>query len=139
MSHITAKVCALRHTVGGPIGDNSIAKGLMEKMMMKKTVAAVLAAVALFALPALADDAEKPEVAIKRALEVRPDIKVESVVPSEIAGLYAVQLKDGPVVYTSADGKYFVLGEMYAVQDKDFVNLSGKARFGSAREGNRRR
>lgn len=90
---------------------------------MKKIVAAA-AVSALFALPALAADAEKPEVVIKRTLEVRPDVKVESVVPSEISGVYAVQLKEGPLLYTSADGKYFVHGELFAVQDKSFVNLT---------------
>lgn len=93
-------------------------------MMLKKTRAAVLAMTTLLALPALAADAEKPEVVIKRTLEVRPDVKVESVAASEIPGLYTVQLKDGPALYVSPDGKYFVHGEMYAVQDKTFVNLS---------------
>lgn len=87
-------------------------------------MAVLLASVALLALPALADDVEKPEAVIKRTLEVRPDIKVESVAPSEIPGLYAVQLQNGPMVYTSADGKYFVHGEMFAVKDKSFVNLT---------------
>lgn len=91
---------------------------------MKRMMAAVLAAVALLAQPALAQETEKPEVLIKRALEVHPDMKVESVAASEIPGLFAVQLKEGPVLYVSADGKYFLHGELYAVQDKEFVNLS---------------
>ena len=92
--------------------------------MMNKMMRVLVASVTLLALPAWADDVEKPEVVIKRTLEVRPDVKVESVVPSEIPGLYAVQLQNGPVVYTSVDGKYFVHGEMFAVQGKSFVNLS---------------
>lgn len=93
--------------------------------VMKKTLFAVLAAsVALFAAPVIADDSEKPDVAIKRSLESRPDIKVESVAPSEIPGVYAVQVKDGPILYVSADGKYFLHGELYTVQDKTFVNLT---------------
>lgn len=92
--------------------------------MMRKTMTTLLALAALLVLPATAQEAEKPDAAIKRALEVRPDIKVESVAPSEIPGLYAVQLQNGPVIYSSADGKYFVHGEMFAVQDKSFVNLT---------------
>ncbi len=105
------------------IGANPAAEDSMVEKMMK-TMTALWLSIALLALPALADEAAKPEVVIKRALETRPDIKVESVAMSEIPGLYAVQLKGGPVIYTSADGKYFVHGEMFAVQDKSFVNLT---------------
>jgi thiol:disulfide interchange protein DsbC len=94
------------------------------RIAMKKIVVAMLVVVAQFALSAMAAEAEKPEAMIKRAFETRPEIKVESVTPSEIAGLYAVQLKEGPLVYSSADGKYFVHGELYAVQEKAFVNLT---------------
>jgi len=91
---------------------------------MKKLMAMVLAATAWFALPAAAQQTEKPEAIIKRALEARPDIKVEAVVPSEIPGLFTAQVKDGPLLFVSADGKYFVHGEMYAVQGGEFVNLT---------------
>lgn len=96
----------------------------MVRMTMKQMAAMVLASVALVALPTVAEEAVKPDVAIKRALEARPEIKVESVTASEIPGLYAVQLKDGPIIFSSADGKYFVHGEIYAVQNKEFVNLT---------------
>lgn len=92
---------------------------------IKKSMMALLAAAALLALPASAD-VETPEVIIKRALEVRPDVKVTSVEPSEIAGLYTVQIQNGPTIYAAPDGKYFVHGDMFAVQEKSFVNLSAQ-------------
>ncbi|MFT3930262.1 MAG: thioredoxin fold domain-containing protein [Spongiibacteraceae bacterium] len=97
---------------------------------MKKLIAAMCASFALLALPVTAQPADKApqvdkiEAAIKQSLEVRPDVKVESIASSEIPGVYAVQIKDGPMVYTSPDGKYFIHGEIYAVQDKAYVNLT---------------
>jgi thiol:disulfide interchange protein DsbC len=77
--------------------------------------------------------AEGPEVVIKRQLESsRADIKVQSVTPSAIGGIYAVQLVNGPLVYASADGRHFILGDLFAVQGstKGFVNLAEQARNG---------
>jgi thiol:disulfide interchange protein DsbC len=75
--------------------------------------------------------AEKPEAAIKRALEAsRPDVKVVSVNASEINGLYAAQIKDGPLVYASPDGKYFVVGDLYQTQPGGFINLGEQRRNG---------
>lgn len=82
---------------------------------------------------ALAFAAETPEQAIKRQLEAaRTDIKVQSVAPSKITGVYAVQLVSGPMVYASADGKHFILGDLFAVQgpSQGFVNLAEQARNG---------
>jgi thiol:disulfide interchange protein DsbC len=95
----------------------------------------VVSAFGLFAASVHAQNAapaaEKPEAVIKRALEgTRPDVKVDSVVPSEITGLYAVQIKGGPLVYASPDGKHFVAGDLYRVQAGGFVNLGEERRNG---------
>jgi len=95
----------------------------MKMQMIKNSLTAVVAVASLLVLPALAD-AEKPEAVIKRALETRPDIKVGKIEPSEITGLYSVEVQNGPTIYASPDGKYFVHGDMFAVQDKSFVNLT---------------
>ena len=72
---------------------------------------------------------EKPEAAIKRSLEAaRSDIKVTSVIPSEINGIYAAQIQNGPLVYVSADGKYFLTGDLYQIQPQGFVNLAEQRR-----------
>lgn len=91
---------------------------------MKKLMMTALTSIALLALPVMAQQIDKIEAAIKRSLEARPDVKVESIASSEIPGLYAVQIKEGPLLYASPDGKYFVHGEMFAVHEKEFVNLS---------------
>ena len=99
---------------------------------LKKTFLALATAVALSGAQA----ADKPvatgkavPAAIRQTIEAsRPDLKVTAVEPSELPGLYAVQLADGPVVYASADGRYFVLGDLYQVQAKGFANLSEQKR-----------
>lgn len=53
----------------------------------------------------------------------RPELGIETVAASEIPGLYAVQISNGPVLYSTADGKYFVLGDLYQVGNRGFVNL----------------
>lgn len=95
----------------------------LQKVMM------VLAGFSLAITMAVAADApaEKPEALIKRVLEAsRSDIKVQTVAPSEIPGLYAVQFVDGPLVYVTPDAKYFVLGDLFQVQGsgKGYVNLA---------------
>lgn len=99
---------------------------------LKQVIAALVAGLmtaglALAAEPPKALD--KPEAAIKRALEAaRSDIKVTSVTPSEIGGVYAAQIQNGPLVYVSADGKYFLTGDLYQIQPQGFVNLAEQRR-----------
>ncbi|WP_235015452.1 DsbC family protein [Oceanicoccus sp. KOV_DT_Chl] len=61
-------------------------------------------------------------------LASRPGLSVESIKASPIAGLYAVQIANGPVLYSTADGKYFVLGDLYQVAVGGFVNLAEQER-----------
>jgi len=55
-------------------------------------------------------------------------LEVESVQTSEIPGLYAVQFAKGPLVYATADGKYFVSGDLYQVTNGNYVNLADERR-----------
>jgi thiol:disulfide interchange protein DsbC len=55
-------------------------------------------------------------------------LTVESVETSEIPGLYAVQFVNGPLVYASAAGDYFVVGDMFRVEADGFVNLAEQRR-----------
>ncbi|MDB6061130.1 MAG: protein-disulfide isomerase [Verrucomicrobiaceae bacterium] len=97
---------------------------------LKKGVALLLGcAFAYGAAFAAEQPAEKPEVLIKRALEAsRSDLKVQTVTASEIPGLYSAQFENGPMVYVTPDAKYFVLGDLYQVQGKSYVNLAEERR-----------
>ena len=54
----------------------------------------------------------------------RPDVVIESVAVSDVAGIYTVSLKNGPDIYVSADGKHFFLGDLFAVTASGFQNLA---------------
>jgi len=60
----------------------------------------------------------------------RPDIVLESISASALDGIFEVKVQGGPILYTSADGQYFILGDMYAAAVNGFVNLAEQAREG---------
>ncbi len=61
-------------------------------------------------------------------------LEVDFVEPSEVPGMYRVQLVQGPVVYATGDGAYFILGDMYSVGPAGFVNLGEQRRSEQRRE-----
>ncbi len=60
----------------------------------------------------------------------RPSLVISSVKPSSMEGLYEVAIVNGPRLYSTADGKFFVLGDMYEVAPGGFVNIAEKEREG---------
>jgi thiol:disulfide interchange protein DsbC len=66
---------------------------------------------------------------LRAALEVPGmEVKVASAQASEIPGLIEVQLADGPLVYATQKGDYFIVGDLYSVTPQGFVNLAEKRR-----------
>jgi thiol:disulfide interchange protein DsbC len=66
---------------------------------------------------------------LRAALEVPGmEVKVASARASEIPGLIEVQLVDGPLVYATAQGDFFIVGDLYSVTPQGFVNLAEKRR-----------
>ncbi|MEZ5570274.1 MAG: DsbC family protein [Halioglobus sp.] len=57
-------------------------------------------------------------------------LEVESVESSPVPGLYTVQFANGPVVYATAEGRYFVVGDLHEVGEDGFVNLTEQRRDG---------
>lgn len=57
-------------------------------------------------------------------------LKVVSAQTSEIPGLYEVQLADGPLVYATLKGDFFIVGDLYSVTPQGYVNLAEKRRDG---------
>jgi thiol:disulfide interchange protein DsbC len=88
-----------------------------------------LLAALLWPLTGQAQEAPDPAELIRAKLgQARPDFKVENVQPSVVDGIYEVQLADGPLLYTSADGDFFFLGDLFAVSMGGIVNLSEQRR-----------
>jgi len=91
----------------------------------------VPALLVLLALPLTLQAAEDNSVedAIRGKLQqARPDFKISAVRPSVAAGLYEVELADGPVLYSTADGDFFVLGDLFSVGIGGIVNLAEQQR-----------
>jgi thiol:disulfide interchange protein DsbC len=86
-----------------------------------------------------ADGSARVAISINRAIRAklsasRPGLGIGSIEPSQIAGLYAVTIINGPVLYTTEDGEYFVLGDLYQAAPGGFVNLAELAREGGRAE-----
>lgn len=75
------------------------------------------------------DDAVKA-VITEQFLSSRPELKIQSIMPSPVPSMYKVQFVGGPTVYATADGSYFVLGDLFEVVKGGFVNLAEKEREG---------
>ncbi|MBN7796043.1 DsbC family protein [Parahaliea mediterranea] len=95
----------------------------------------------LFTLPALAlclaaalaragEPVDKSVIdKLRSAMEVPSvGLKIDTVSTSEMPGMYEVQFKDGPLVYATADGSYFVVGDLFSVGPKGYVNLAEQRR-----------
>lgn len=95
----------------------------------------VTTALATGAVPVTAEERDEggagsaPLETVRSALE-RPELglAVETVEASDIPGLYAVQFANGPVVYATADGSHFIIGDLHEVTADGFVNVTEKRR-----------
>lgn len=88
-------------------------------------------------LPALAAEPASEEITehLKKQLALPGSaLVVDTVFTSEIKGLYEVRFENGPVVYATASGDYFVAGDLYAVGASGFVNLAERRRDGERAE-----
>ena len=66
----------------------------------------------------------------QRFKQSRPDISIANVEPSRISGLYRVKVQNGPVLYATSDGAYFVMGDLFQTMPGGFVNIAEQAREG---------
>lgn len=95
--------------------------------------------VASFALATSAFAGEAVDKAVEEKLRAALNnpvmgLEVESVSTSEIPGMYEVQFGRGPLVYATADGKFFVVGDLYSTEGSQFVNLTETRRDGERME-----
>jgi thiol:disulfide interchange protein DsbC len=84
-----------------------------------------LMAIALLPGGQLALAEQGPEaVILKRLKESRPDLQYGSVSPSKLPGLYEVTVFNGPTLYVTETGDYFLAGDLFAVHHGGFINLA---------------
>ena len=65
---------------------------------------------------------------VAKLKSAQPKLPIESVEETDLAGMLAVELEDGSVIYGTADGRFLFTGDMYAVQSEGFVNLTDPIR-----------
>lgn len=73
--------------------------------------------------PALLKRKSAEETIVSRLQQARPDIKLSSVRPSPIAGLYQAQVVGGPLLYVTPEGDKFIAGEIFSVHASGFAKL----------------
>lgn len=99
------------------------------RVLRRAMATVVLMSVSLVALGQPVDKATIDK--LRASLELPgKGLTVGSVTPSEIPGLFQVQFVNGPLVYANADGGFFIVGDMYAVQKGEYVNLADQRREG---------
>ena len=102
--------------------------------MFSRVIIATLAAIMWLSSSSVlaADDVSNEQVEkLRAALEVSSTgLKVGSVKTSEIPGMFEVQFINGPLVYATAAGDHFIVGDMFGVGPSGFVNLAEKRRDG---------
>lgn len=69
-----------------------------------------------------------------KLLIVNESIQVRSIQPSPIEGLYEVEVNTGELIFTSASGNHFMLGNLFEIQGNRFVNLSEQRKKGQRAE-----
>jgi thiol:disulfide interchange protein DsbC len=106
-------------------------------MFNRVFIAAALVAFSTFALVARAAEPVPANVeeALRNMLESPANgLKVASIEASEIAGMFAVQFEEGPLVYANASGQFFIVGDLFTVGPAGYVNLAEKRRDGMRAE-----
>ena len=61
-------------------------------------------------------------------------LKVISARMSAVPGLVEVELNDGPVIYSTLQGEFFIVGDLYSVGPQGYVNLAEQRRDGERAE-----
>lgn len=107
---------------------------LSYKSLRLALVSGLLGLVSL-SLPSYADDAKKVDPKVVKQIsekleQARPDLQLESVAASPIGGLYQAQIINGPRIYITENGRYFVAGDLFEVAADRLVNVSEQARNG---------
>lgn len=101
--------------------------------MRKLALTTLLILVSTF--PAFADELQDVVSNIRqRILAVRPELSIQGIEPSALPGFYDVQLSGGQTLYFTEDGQHFFTGDLYALTDKEMVNVSEQVKAGERKK-----
>jgi len=65
---------------------------------------------------------------VAQVATVKPDWVLLDIKPSAIEGLYEARFQNGLLAYISADGRYILDGELYAIRDGDIISMTEESR-----------
>ena len=68
---------------------------------------------------------DKELIANKLKNILPPDAVIESIEASSFAGIYKVYYGDLQPIYVSANGDYFIYGDMYKIDSNRITNITG--------------
>lgn len=100
---------------------------------MKIHATPLLAALVVLALTgpatkAIAEDDPAAVALLAKLKAARADLEYSMPSRSAMPGVYEVRVKSGPTLYVSADGGFFVAGDLFAVGPGGFTNLAEQKR-----------
>ncbi len=103
-------------------------------MLFKVTVASLILTLGA-SFQVLAGEPVSNAVAAKLRANLETEasgLSVAEISTSDLPGLYEVQFTNGPLVFATEDGKFFLVGDLFQVTKEGFVNL-GELRRNDAR------
>ena len=79
-----------------------------------------------FALPAVAQNVDQNiiDTITGKFAAARKEMKIQTIAPSEIKGIYKVQVLGGPQLYVDESGSFFIAGDLYKIAAGGFINLA---------------
>lgn len=88
------------------------------------------AVLALFTFSTSAQPVDKAlQESLTKALESgNQGLEVGTIRSAEIPGMFEVELTNGPILYTTEAGDFFIVGDLYSVTPDGYVNLAEKRR-----------
>jgi len=89
----------------------------------------LVAALAPLASGERGDTSGEPGGALVAKLKsLQPDLPIESVAETDAAGVIAIKLTNGNVLYGTEDGRFVFTGDMYSLESDGIVNLTNQIR-----------
>ncbi|MDX1735821.1 MAG: DsbC family protein [Halioglobus sp.] len=95
---------------------------------IRSTLALTVLALASHGAAAEAVDKAVEEQLRKALTNPAMGLKVESVEATEMPDMYGVKFSNGPMVYATGKGDFFVVGDLHQVTPTGFVNLTERKR-----------
>jgi thiol:disulfide interchange protein DsbC len=87
-----------------------------------------LAAVLTFMIAAQTFAASDVDTIRSKLKQARPDLAVDTIKPSVVDGIYEASIGGGQIIYVTAKGDFFFLGDLFSIGSNGLVNLAEQRR-----------